>query len=133
MSRRSVNGMFSTVMPSSLFPSTYSGFPEDMDDWVCGHWDSYYENNAEFIGSDEAMQLFNIDTGRVGPWANLELCKLDCNFVNKFAALGFNTTLLSDIYCGTGEIIEDVVDVADFAFLFMSTAEYNLGIGIYFS
>jgi len=108
MKQKVVNGMFSTILPSSLYPSTYAGLPEDIDDWNCSEWDAYFNRNRAISGEVAAMEVFNLDTSRTGMWANLELCKLDCNFVNKYKALGFNTTLVSDIYCGA----EDVTDAA---------------------
>ena len=104
--KKRLNGIFTTISPTSSLPSTYAGFPLDQDDWVCAQWDSYYERNKTALGQKKALEIFSIDTNRVGSFANLELCKFDCEFVKKFRALGWNITWLSTVYCGAEEVVE---------------------------
>lgn len=115
---RGLNGWpFDPVLPSSNVLSTTANVPEDMDDWDCGMWKLYYQKMKAAKGKQYAIDTLEIDSGRVGMFADLQWCKGDCDFINYFKSEGVPTgNFITDLYCGTGEVISTVtgavVDVA---------------------
>lgn len=102
-------GIFSTIRPSSLHASTYTSMPEDMDDWTCTMWKEYYQKNKSIIGKSSALLLIEKDSERVGSFADIQMCKYDCAFVDYFAKEGLKAgNIFSKLYC-TGENVVDVV------------------------
>lgn len=82
--------------------------PEDMDDWGCGHWITYFQKNKDLLGQQEAIDILRIDTDNVGWFADLHLCKYDCDFVDFFQEeLGESVgNIFSKLYC-TGSTVVD--------------------------
>lgn len=119
---RALNGIFSTVKPTSKYPSTYAGFPEDTDNWSCGQWKTYYQNNKAIIGKAEALKLIEVDMGNIGEFADGQYCRYDCGFIDYFKGEGLEGgNIFSKIYCageGTVDVVSSGVDavggIADF-------------------
>ena len=136
--KRALNGMFDTVRPTSKYASTYAGFPEDMDDWNCGHWKSYYLNNKAIIGQAEAVKLLEIDIESIGTWATGQLCKYDCAWMDFFSKEGIKGgSIFSKIYCagsGTADAVSSTVDSVGGLANFVSSVANNklllLGVGL---
>ena len=103
-----MNGIFSTIAPTSPDPSTYSGFPEDQDDWGCEHWKEYHKRNKNIYGSEVAKSIILTDSDNVGWFADIHLCKYDCDFVDYFEKeLGESVgNIFSKIYCVGSEVVE---------------------------
>lgn len=93
--------IFDTIKsPTSPAPSTYAGFPADIDDWGCGQWYLYHRANAELYGVEIANKYLINDFERLNPFADAWACKYDCDFLNYLKNNGINyTNFISDIYC----------------------------------
>lgn len=91
------------------YPEAAPGYPEDMDDWGCGHWKTFYSNLLDVYGKAQAVSKWNIETDRVGMWATGQGCRYDCEWNREMEKLGLDTgsNLFSKIYCG-GESVADV-------------------------
>lgn len=134
--QRVLQGIFTTVRPSSIFPDTYAGLPADMDDWSCGHWKVYYERNKAKSGKTAAGQLLLSDVGRVGMWADVHMCKYNCDWVQFFEGEGLpGGNIFSKLYC----TVDNVADTAQNTTQFTKTLTGNgilfaalIGGGIYF-
>ena len=105
--------MFSTIKPTSPDPSTYLGFPEDQDDWGCEIWRTYYDRNKAALGKTKSLEILRVDIDRIGFFADVHLCKYDCEFVDYFSkeygeSVG---TIFTDIYC-TGKELTSAVSTA---------------------
>lgn len=109
-------GLFSTILPSSTVPSTYKDFPLDMDDWNCAQWKAYYQRNKTALGKEKALEIVNIDSERIGVFANVHSCIFDCDWINYFKSEGLKvSSIVSSVYCGAvkgGEVVGNAVDTA---------------------
>lgn len=104
--------MFSTIRPTSPDPSTYADLPQDQDYWGCQHWRTYYDRNKQSLGKAKAIEIFRVDSDRIGWWADLYKCKYDCDFVNYFEnEMGENVgNIFSKVYCGASTIVTTAHD-----------------------
>jgi hypothetical protein len=111
---RALSGMFDTVRPTSPYPSTYAGFPQDMDDWNCGQWKSYYSANKLIMGKDKAIALLERDADSIGSFATGQMCKYDCSFVEFFKKEGVNVGWIgSKLYCAAENVGDAAVKVSE--------------------
>lgn len=106
--------IFDTIhRPSSLYVSTYENFPEDQDDWNCDNWKIYYTRNKAIIGQQSALQLVQTDVSNLNPYADVWVCKYDCDFVEFFENEGLPTGgIAGDLACTTGAVVTGVKDLA---------------------
>ena len=98
---------YSVVSPSSPLPSTYAGLPDDMDNWSCANFITYWENlKASTIARANARAIFLADVGNTGAWADVNLCKYDCSFVNYFESEGFADVgnIFSTLWCAANTV-----------------------------
>lgn len=141
----SLNGWFSSTRPTSQYPQTYAGLPEDMDKWSCDDFKTYYQRNKAIIGKTAAIELAMIEYPRLS-WTSTiyNWCKYDCNFVRYFEAEGIpdSSNIFAQIYCigntavdATGNVIDTVGNVTNT----LSTLTSNkvvvlglLGVGAYY-
>lgn len=113
---KSLSGIFSTVKPTSPYPSTYAGFPDDMDDWGCGHWKNYYLANKAIIGKDRALQIVDADSSSIGMWADGLMCKYDCAFTEFFEKEGLSVSnIFSKLYCAGENVVDAGANVVESA------------------
>lgn len=115
--RRGVAGVFTDLKPSSPYPQTYAGYPDDMDDWECSQWYYYLYDNIMLAGKEQAVRWFNIDADSVSFWSDFHSCRYDCDWVNRIKEIGgkdleTGANFLSTTYCGTTETIEDIPKVS---------------------
>jgi hypothetical protein len=107
--RKTLSGVFTTIKPTSIYPSTYDKFPADQDDWGCQHWKVYYDRNKELGGEVYARELILTDSERVGWFADLHLCKYNCDWIDYFNKQGMpGGNIFSKLYCA-GDNVADTV------------------------
>ncbi len=107
---KALHGMFTTIRPTSPDPSTYAGFPEDMDDWECGTLEQYYWNLVDAFGKEQARLIWNADTDRIGFWGEAQSCRYNCEWNNRMRAEGLSTgsNIISNAYCTTSNVVEGI-------------------------
>jgi hypothetical protein len=108
---RSVNGIFTTVRPTSPIPSTYAGLPEDMDDWSCAEWVTYHKRVKAALGKDKAIDIVSRDSDSIGIWANSNSCKYNCEWSRYFKSEGIDpgSNIFSSLYC-TAENVSNTAE-----------------------
>jgi hypothetical protein len=107
-------GVFTTIRPSSQYPETYAGFPEDMDDWSCEFWKEYYKRNKEIVGQEQAMFLLSSDAERVGAFAELGWCKYDCGWIDYMNSEGASIeNFYTSTYCGATAITDNALAIVE--------------------
>lgn len=110
-------GLFSIIRPSSPLPDTYKDLPEDMDDWGCAHWKTYYERLKSKLGKSKAVEIVNLDISNIGWFNSSELCKYNCEWARFFKNEGLDTgsNIFSNVYCAATGVTETIVNVTDTA------------------
>jgi hypothetical protein len=109
-----LSGMFDTVRPNSKFAQTYNDLPQDMDDWGCSNWKDYYNRNKAAGGKAYAVSLINSETERVGSWADVHMCKYDCDFVRYFRSEGIDTgNIVSKLFCSVDNVVSAAQNTTD--------------------
>jgi hypothetical protein len=107
-------GMFDTVRPNSKYPQTFEGLPEDMDDWGCSNWKDYYNRNKTAGGKSYAVTLVSAELERVGGWADVHLCKYDCEFVKYFRSEGIAIGhIISNLFCSIDNVAAAAENTTD--------------------
>jgi hypothetical protein len=133
-------GIFSTIRPTVTDPIIISGFPEDMDDWSCNDWTEYYLRLKDSKGRAEAIRIVDLDSGRVGFFANLGWCRFNCSFIDFMKKEGFEveTGLLSGAFCSIKSVTEGVGEIGEtttktLKFLIPAIGIGALAVGVFFA
>lgn len=114
-----IQGIFTTVRPTSPVRSTYQDLPADMDDWTCAQWVTYYNRNKASIGKARAVDIINRDSDSIGFFATSNTCKYDCNWTRFFQKEGVNTgsNIFSNIFCAASNVTETAASITAPGFL----------------
>lgn len=113
-----MNGLFDTIKkPSSVYPQTYTGFPEDQDDWSAYQFIDYFEANRDLVGQSQAVQYLGQDISKLNWFADLYDSKFDCYVLEYFTKeigqdfptmLGYAACGVKSAVTGTTEAITNV-------------------------
>lgn len=111
--RQNINGWFFTA-PSSPYPSTYDGFPEDTHDWSCANWRFYYDRNKSIAGKAKAVEIITLDLYEQGSFSDAHWCKYDCDFMQYLINEGVPIkNIFTDIACIFSNVTETVSDTTE--------------------
>lgn len=135
MQFKKVDGIFTTIRPTSPIPATYQGLPLDQDDWTCADWVTYYKRIKSSLGKEKAVQIVNTDSDRIGLWATSQTCKYDCTWYNYFKNEGVNTgaNIFSNLYCTASNVAETGQDITRPGFLKPIIVGGAIIAGLYFA
>lgn len=100
--------IFDTIKkPSSPFPETYAGMPEDQDDWSGYDFIDYFEANKALIGKGQSAIYVRKDVSELHLFSDIYDSDFDCfvveYFTNKMGVAYPNP--LSYTYCGIEKVI----------------------------
>lgn len=107
-------GWFDTIkIPNSQNASTYIGFPEDQDDWLCEHWKQYHSANKNLYGVQYANDIVMLDISKLNMFADFESCNYDCDWLQYFLDNGLDfRDFLGNIYCTFDNVSDTVYNVS---------------------
>ncbi len=100
--------IFDTIKkPSSPFPETYIGFPEDQDDWSGYNFIDYFKANKKLVGQADASYYVQKDITQLHVFADIYDSDFDCFVVGYFATeMGVDyPNPLSYTYCGVEKAV----------------------------
>jgi hypothetical protein len=107
-------GIFNTIHPPSK-PQAAQGLPDDMDVWTPAQFIIYHKNLITLYGKEQARLIFNMDIQSVGYDAVIYWSgAYNCSWINyaKRNNLDYYGGITTTLYCGTGDVIENVSDTA---------------------
>lgn len=98
-----------TVCPSSPDPRTYAGLPSRQNDWGCGQWRVYFDNNITYLGRDAAVKILYNDIDNQPLTSDWRFCYYDCSFMDYLNKNGVDVkNLFTNISCTLSNVTNTI-------------------------
>lgn len=102
------------VSPGISDSDVLQGLPDDLDNFSCAQWQTYYLRLKQKYGKDFALLKIQEEGERVGVWADLHACKYNCDFISFFKSEGLQGgNLFSKVFCAVDTVADTVTDTVE--------------------